>query len=239
MFKTFCIPALCLFIFGCAPGTTSLSTPEPLATAQTIPIAQGIHVIEATPQQCAAGGRVYLVFNDEDRNGALDSNDTVLSEQVVCNGKNGTDGANGHSLVFHTVPAPAEVCAAGGYTLLMSVDIADSGVYDFSNPNQQSLTLCNGQSAPVAAYSPVEPIIPCGETVPFKEILLRLHNGQVLGSFSEDTGGTMTRLAFLPDGTFMNTDGSSCVFTLATSPNGKMRSISWNNQVQHTWAMLP
>jgi hypothetical protein len=124
-----------------------------------------------------------------------------------------------------------------GSILLLATDLYDTGIYDLTLPNQRSVTMCNGQDAVTPAYATVEPILPCGNTVAFKEVLLRLRNGQVLRSFSNDASGAMTRLAFLPDGSFIDTDNSSCTFSLSTSDDGKLRSVSWLGQVQLSWAM--
>ena len=120
---------------------------------------------------------------------------------------------------------------------MMATDINNTGVYNSQFPNQQSMTICNGQNGVTPAFTTVETITACGNNVAYKEVLLRLQNGQVLASFSNDTGGTMTRLSFLPDGTFMNTDNSGCVFSLSTSSDGKTRSISWSGQIQQSWPM--
>lgn len=181
------------------------------------------------------------------RNGADGANGANGSNGS--DGTNGSNGSNGHSVVFSQVAAPSNVCSAGGTTLMMALDVLDGGAYSAGLPDQQSMTICNGMNgqngadghdganAPTPAFSPVEPILACGATVSYKEVLLRLSNGQVLGSFSDSASGANTRLAFLPDGSYVNTDGSGCSFSLATSSDGHTRSISWNNQVQMTWAL--
>ena len=222
----------------------------------------GLAVAPATSEQCIAGGLIYTVFLDQNRNGTHEADETVTSTQTVCNGvngANGADGTNGHSVVFQTVSAPADLCANGGTTIVMALDVNDTGEYHASLPQQRAMTLCNGLNgsdgtngadgadgtdgtngadAPVPMYAAVDSIQPCGNNGAYKEVLLRLQSGQVLASFSNDTGGTMTRLAFLPDGTFMTTDSTSCQFTLATSQDGTTRSISWFGQIQKLWNML-
>lgn len=202
---------------------------------------------------CVAGSGLQLSSGlDVDRSSALEASE-ITQAQILCDGVNGAvgsagpAGSDGYSMVFQSVPASSSACPAGGSVLLMALDTARSGVYHASFPSQQSITLCNGvngqngsngqngQDAPVPAYAPVEAIRPCGNSVAYKEVLLRLSNGEVLASFSADTTGTMTRLAFLPDGTFLNTDASGCQFTLATM--GTTRTISWFNQVQMSWSI--
>jgi hypothetical protein len=185
---------------------------------------------------------------DKDRNSVLDATE-ISKTEIVCDGKDGNagpsgrdgdsgqPGSNGHSVVFELIPASTQACPAGGTTIILALDINDTGAYDPQLPNQQSTSICNGQDAPTSAYMPVQVITPCGKTVPYKEVLLRLENGEVLASFSETSAGLNTRLALLPDGAYVDTDQSSCVFTLASSADGKTRSISWAGQTQHTWAI--
>lgn len=242
---------------------TGSDTPDTSNSPQAVTGPKSIDVKSASSAQCAAGGMVYSVFIDANSNSVFDSSEEAVSSQVVCNGvngqngsngadgANGVNGSNGHSVVFSQVAAPSNVCAAGGSTLLMALDVLDGGVYSAGLPNQQSMTICNGADgqngangangadghdgadAPVPAFSPVEAILACGATVSYKEVLLRLANGQVLGSFSDNASGANTRLAFLPDGSYVNTDGSGCSFSLSTS--GSTRSISWSGQVQLSW----
>jgi hypothetical protein len=304
--------ALVFLNFACTKSKTYKGPTTNNSKAQVSPSPQRIDIANASASQCPAGGMVYSVYTDANKNDALDSSDDLLSTQIICNGingNNGSNGNNGHStlisttrvsvdlnacssgsglqvnvgldenddhvldaseitnpqvlcdgangavgtagpagsngfnMVFETAIATAIACPAGGSTVLMSLDTDFSSSVTPSDQNIQSMTLCNGQNgqngqnAPATAYTPVEPILACGNTVSYKEVLLRLSNGQVLGSFSNNVGGDMTRLSFLPDGTFMNTDNSGCTFSLATSGDGSTRSISWFNQVQMTWAM--
>lgn len=193
---------------------------------------------------CAVGSGLQINIGlDRDRSGALEPSE-IGQTQMLCDGENGSAGSagppgvNGSSFRMQTVAATAPVCASGGTTILMALDVTHSGHYNATDPDQQSLTICNGADAPTTAYSPVEPILPCGSTVAFKEVLLRLGNGQVLGSFSENVSGHMTRLAFLPDGSYMNTDSSSCTFTLGTSADQSTRTISWFGEIQKSWPLL-
>lgn len=236
------ISAMTLFAIACnSPDYTLSEKPQDESTDQSVvEPSSRISVTSATPVECAAGGNVYSVFKDRNENGVFDLEEAVISRQVVCNGQN---GQNGYSMVFETVAATTNICPAGGNVLLMALDIAGLGVYDITFPNQKSITVCNGQNgqnARITGFTPVEAIQACGNMGGgYREILLRLSNGQILASFSEDTGGTMTRLTLLPDGTFMNTDSSGCVFSLSTTPDGLTRSISWNGSVQLTWNVIP
>jgi hypothetical protein len=217
-------------------------TPEAQKKIQDAPVGQSVDVRGANSDECANGGIVYTSYIDVNLNSVFDNEDSVITKYPICNGingSNGQDGQNGNGVAFTVVPASVAVCANGGATVLMATDVGNTGVYDINAANQQSMTICNGQNAVTPAYTPVEPILACGNTVSNKEVLLRLSNGQVLGSFSSDVGGTMTRLSFLPDGNYMNTDNSGCKFSLSTSADGKTRSVSWSGAVQKTWSMSP
>ena len=248
MIRYLMIFAFILLLSSCSNDPGSISAPQDNSANKVVLGPQEIAVSQATPIQCPAGGSVFSIYNDQNSNGKLDSSDILISTQIVCNGErgatgatgaSGSSGANGLNMVFQTVAASQNSCPAGGLTILMAIDSDHSGTVTSSDQNFQSATLCNGQNAPVLSYTPVEPIIACGNQVAYKEVLLRLSNGQVLGSFSQDASGTMTRLSFLPDGTYMNTDTSGCIFSLSTSADQTSRSISWFGKVQKTWPMVP
>lgn len=231
--------------FGCTDRIDNSPNVNPPTNnkIQDVDLPQSIDVRVAQPAECSTGGIVYVIYLDTNTNFSFDAEDSIVRKYPVCNGSNGTNGANGvdgidgQGVAFSVVNASVSVCPAGGSTIVMATDLGNTGIYDIAAPNQQSMTVCNGQNAAVPAYTPVEPIMACGDSVAYKEVLLRLSNGQVLGSFSNDTGGTMTRLAFLPDGNFMNTDNSGCNFSLSTSSDGHTRAISWSGQVQKTWSV--
>lgn len=278
---------------------------SPVAQAQpALPI---IVSSPASLTQCTAGGVIYRIVMDADRNGRYDEGETISSEQVICHGRSGSDGystafnmqrvqtdavacasgsgvqlsagldlnrsrtlepaeidhtevicdgvrgsdgqmgpsgpagRNGFSMAYQVVPASTAQCgAAGGSNILMALDIDGLGVYQAHFPSQSSMTICNGRAAAVSAYTPVQAVQPCrspGATSSFSEVLLVLGNGQVLASVSQNTAGDNTRLSFIPDGSYMTTDGASCRFSLSTS--GSTRSISWSNQVQMSWSITP
>lgn len=175
------------FLSGCTREITNYvqENKEGSQAAKSVPN-YAIHMVDASAEQCAAGGKVYEVYLDDNENQSRDVDEVAISTQVVCNGAN----------------------------------------------------------APTSAYAPAEVIVPCGNTGSFSEVLLRLHNGQVLVSFSNNTEGSMTRLTLLPDGTYMTTDDTGCVFSLATQSSEQgsgqvsTRSISWGGEVRSTWGLL-
>ncbi len=192
---------------------------------------------------CASGSGLQINMGLDLNDNLSLENSEISSPAILCDGANGAagqagpSGSNGYGMTFETAAASVQDCPAGGRTIVMALDVDGSHSISAADQNLQSLTLCNGQNAATTDYTPVAPILACGNTSPYKEVLLRLSNGQVLGSFSNNTGGDMTRLAFLPDGTFMNTDNSGCVFSLSTSQDGGTRSISWFGAVQMSWGL--
>ena len=199
---------------------------------------------------CASQSGVQLSTGvDLNKNNSLDASEmtqtTILCDGIA--GQNGATGeigaagpagANGHNAVFSIVPANMEVCANGGSVIMMALDINDTGVYSEKLPQQQSATICNGSNgmnAQASPYQVVDVITPCGVTVANKEVLLRLHNGQILATVSDNVNGYNTRLAFVVDGNYVNTDPSACSFSIQTQ--NKTRSISWGESVQSSWQM--
>ncbi|HVK60357.1 MAG TPA: hypothetical protein VM432_02355 [Bdellovibrionales bacterium] len=213
--------------------------------------------VETSAEACSSLSGLQIDSGlDADRDGILDAEE-IASTKVLCDGANGAAGAagaagsNGYDMVFQTVAASPEQCPAGGSNILMALDTDRSGTYSAQDSNQQAITLCNGQNgtngqngqdgedgedgedAILPAYAPVDVIYPCGNNGSYPEALLRLSNGQVLASFSENANGKNTRFSFIPDGSYVTTDGRNCQFSLSTS--GTTRSVKWSNQVQKSW----
>ncbi|MBL7555876.1 MAG: hypothetical protein JNM24_08645 [Bdellovibrionaceae bacterium] len=234
--------------FGCTDRveTVPAFAPPNSEKISDAPVGQSVDVRSAMTEECQNGGIVYTVYIDVNLSSSFDEEDSVIKKYAVCNGANGSDGSNGsdgkdgkdgNGVAFAVVNASVEQCPSGGSTILMATDVGNTGLYDVNADNQQSMTICNGQNAVTPAYTPVEVIYACGNNVAYKEVLLRLNNGQVLASVSDNTSGKMTRLAFLTDGNFVNTDNSGCNFSLSTSSDGKTRSISWSGSVQKSWSI--
>ena len=72
----------------------------------------------------------------------------------------------------------------------------------------------DGADAPPTPYSVSEVIDPCGAESNFDEVLLKLANGAVVASFSENANGLNTRFVIIGPGNYMTTDGTSCQFTV-------------------------
>lgn len=72
-----------------------------------------------------------------------------------------------------------------------------------------------GETGPQGPAAILEVIDPCGDAPGVvDEILLRLADGSVLCSFSANASGQNTRLAILPTGSYVTSDGSNCNFTV-------------------------
>lgn len=171
-------------------------------------------------------------------------------------GAPGLNGSNGHSAVTSMITASASECPTGGSIIAVGVDLNDNGVLDAGDEDIQTAVICNGlngingtngtngsngtngiNGTNGTSLSPVSYVTPCGpNSSPYKEILLVLSNGSILASFSDTQSGYNTRLALIPDGTYMDTDSSGCIFTVAT--NGNTRSINWNggHNAYSTWS---
>lgn len=169
-------------------------------------------------------------------------------------GANGSNGVNGLNSLIITMPALSTQCTNGGTVILTGLDKNSDGSLA-TNEITGSATICNGAqgatgatgatgaqgvqgaSGPVSQFSPISPIEPCGaNSSPYKEVLLCLYDGNVLSSFSDSLEGDNTRFAFLPTGTFQDTDDSACVFTSVVDSKGDT-TISWNagHNAYSTW----
>lgn len=68
-----------------------------------------------------------------------------------------------------------------------------------------------------------EIVDPCGTTPGFyNEVLLKLTDGKVVALFVDNVSGYNPRLAIIPAGNYMTTDGTSCNFSVDTGGN-----VSW------------
>lgn len=154
------------------------------------------------------------------------------SSQMISNGADGSigpmgpSGMNGHSVVFSTAPAPS--CSNGGQTILLAEDTNDNSTFDaLLDSNIQSFTVCNGQDgatgangldAPPTPFSPVALLQPCGDSPNvYDEVFLKLSNGTVLASFSDNINGYNTRFSVLVPGNYATTDGTGCTFSVDAS----------------------
>jgi hypothetical protein len=99
-------------------------------------------------------------------------------------------------------------------------DTNANGTVDVGIDNAiQSAEVCNGADATVDnPFMPAALVNPCGDAPGiWDEIFLRLANGQLVASFSDNANGNNTRFSILTPGTYETTDGDNCMFTVDNS----------------------
>lgn len=162
----------------------------------------------ASPEQCPNGGTLLLEANDDENAGTYSLYDSNQHSALVCNGANGQVGAQGNQ---------GEVGIQG-----------ETGAQGIQGNTGAAGT--DGKDAPVTAFTIVNPITPCGpDSSAYKEILLCLADGQLLADFSKSSDGDLTRLAFIPVGSYQDTDNSACAFSVASDGAGGL-TVSWSAQ---------
>lgn len=177
---------------------------------------------------CPDGSKIEITDGKDGENGAAG-----INGQNGQDGIDGQDGSNGHSVVYSLLPADS--CSAGGQTILLAQDINDNLSLDITDSNIHSLTICNGQDgvngqdgqngqdgvdAPPTMFTPVGIVDPCGDASGiYDEVFLKLQNGTLLASFSDNSNGKNTRFSVLTPGSYITTDGSNCFFTVDGNNN--------------------
>jgi hypothetical protein len=113
-------------------------------------------------------------------------------------------------------PVPAAPCTVSQTTSTVTIACPDGSKVSYSVPTLPT------------NYAPTSVIAPCGvSSSPYKELLLCLVNGDVMGSFSDSASGLNTRLALLSAGSYVDTDDSGCQFTVSIDNSGNT-TVSWN-----------
>ena len=194
----------------------------------------GVQVTQAT--SCANGGINIETFLDPYNIGIFQTGDTVTSLSTICNGTNGSNGSNGSNgqngdsfQVTQTVATVAQ-CVSGG--IVYSTTEKD-GSGNVLSTNQA--VVCNGSVGATGAAGQNAPVMlgvesfipPCGNSSSaYKEQLICFNNGSLLADFSATMSGDETRLAFIPAGSYEDTDASGCNFSVAVASNGNT-TVSW------------
>ncbi len=142
--------------------------------------------------------------------------------------KDGIDGKNGHNAAFSVAIPLVGVCSNGGSILNAGTDLNDNLILDLSEVTVSIIT-CNGTngtngidgvSPAMPALMPVAILNPCGDAPSiYDEVFLKLADGTVLASYSDNASGMNTRFTKLIAGTYGTTDGDNCVFTIDASGN--------------------
>ena len=125
------------------------------------------------------------------------------------NGVNGQNGANGLSAYDIWLAAGNEGSLTDYLNSLVGA-IGATGATGATGP--QGPQGLQGPAGVPSAFDIVALIYPCGNNVSYKEVLLRLQNGTILASFSDNENGKDTRLAVLSAGDYVDTDDSNCHF---------------------------
>lgn len=143
----------------------------------------------------------------------LSSCGPVVNNPVYPVGPQGEAGYN--SLISLSNDAPT--CAQGGVTIVSALDTNRNNTVDVNeDANVAVAVVCHGESA-TGLFNAVEVLNPCGDAPGvYDEVLLRLTDGTVLASFSENVNGKNTRFSLIGPGTYQTTDGTGCVFTLTS-----------------------
>lgn len=119
----------------------------------------------------------------------LFASEVTDSVAILCDGINGKDGAVGEQ------GDQGDQGAKG--------DKGEKG-----NKGDQGNT---GASAPISPYEVTQIIDPCGDAPGiFDEVFLKMANGTLIASFSDNANGNNTRLSILTPGSYVTTDGSNC-----------------------------
>lgn len=169
---------------------------------------------------------------------------TIKDGQDGITGSTGNSGTNGHSAAFSQSSVDTSVCTNGGYAISAGVDLNDNHLLELTETTQVAI-ICNGlngqngsngstgatgqagtngtngtngQDAPPTAFTPVGLVDPCGDAPGrYDEVFLKLANGMLLASFSDNANGMNTRFSVLTPGSYGTTDGDNCVFTVNSS----------------------
>jgi len=133
----------------------------------------------------------------------------------------GEAGFDGHDALIEVLPL-ALSCTAGGYSLLTATDSNSNGLIDSTDKNYSLVDVCNGVSGSDGAVGNpgqdaiLEIVDPCSDFPGLHdEVLIRLADGRLLASFSNNFSGDYTRFSILLAGNnFQTTDGSGCFFSV-------------------------
>lgn len=137
----------------------------------------------------------------------LDGKDGVKGD-VGAPGRDGTDGHDGVGCSVQSV-APGIVAPNGG-ALITCGDTNTLVLNGIDGMDGQ-----DGEDASPTAYSITELVDPCGDALNiYDEVLLKMGNGMLVASFSDNQNGKNTRLSVVVPGTYQTTDGSNCIFTV-------------------------
>lgn len=117
-------------------------------------------------------------------------------------GEAGSDGAGCTAIEV----APSSLYPNGGVAILCGTD---NVVVKNGTPG------ADGAAGAPGTDAIVQIIDPCGDAPGiYDEVILKLSNGTLLASFSDNANGNNTRFSVLTAGNYTTTDGSNCHFTV-------------------------
>jgi hypothetical protein len=230
-------------IISCPDGSSVTISNGQAGTSGQQGMGSGIFAttISADGEQCPQGngGVEYTTFIDYNDTGVYADNDQITSVNYICNGATGAtgttgatgaSGTNGSSSSVSLVAATSSDCANGGWDITVTNGGVSSQAYPLCNgaTGATGTTGATGAAAPTYGLSLVQFIAPCGfASSAYKEQLMLFSDGSLLADFSGSSSADEVRLSFIPDGTYIDTDDSGCVFSISTSDT--TRSLTWNS----------
>lgn len=123
-------------------------------------------------------------------------------------GTPGSDGAPGLPCTVEPGTGGALVRCPDGSSVFIS-----NGLNGLNGTNGHNGT--DGQNAPPTVYTVVGLVDPCGDAPGiYDEVFLRLQNGTLIASFSDNSNGQNTRFSVIGQGSYVTTDGSNCYFSV-------------------------
>lgn len=134
----------------------------------------------------------------------------------------GTPGINGHSALIRQDEAAENLCFNGGTVLNTGVDLNNNGLLELEEVMQTSVVCSgsNGSNGSPTPFTPTAIINPCGNAPGiYDEIFLKLANGMLIASFSDNANGKNTRFSVLYAGSYYTTDGDNCSFKVDANGN--------------------
>lgn len=223
MYKNIIVVIAILSIAACAKdGTNGLSGPSGATGATGAAGGNGtngsngtnghsIVTTQTTATTCVFGGWTLFTAIDTNDNGVLDVvGDSNLQSMTICNGLNGAMGIPG----TQGIPGLPGATGPQGNTGATGSQGAqgNTGATGAQGPA--------GTPAPATPFTPVALVNPCGDNPSIRdEVFLRLSNGMLLASFSDNASGLNTRFILLTTGTYQTTDNDNCVFSVDVNGN--------------------
>lgn len=161
---------------------------------------------------CATSGVLIATGLDSNDDKSLNTEE-ISQTSVVCNGSNGRDGVNGSD-------GSSGQDGTNGNDGINGVDGQAGRDGTNGTDGNDGSNGVDGHDAPPTSFSPVGIINPCGDAVNiYDEVFIKLANGMILASFSDNANRKNTRFSVLIPGIYQTTDGDNCVFTLDNQGN--------------------